>query len=169
VLLNNAFMKPPLPEDRVVTDRAEPQGFPLLPLAGAGVLVIASILIAASARIWDVGTTRLTYTEPASTQELRFEDRADGSIAVLAADDGRIIELIEPGTKGFVRMVMRGLARDRQAAGIGSQPPFTLTRWADGRLSISDPTTARRIELTGFGADNVNAFAGFLPSGRDAK
>jgi putative photosynthetic complex assembly protein len=128
-----------------------------------------ALAIAATARVWDVGTTRLTYAEPVASRDIRFEDRTDGSIAVLAADNGRLIELLSPGTHGFVRIVMRGLARDRLVSGIGAGPPFTLTRWADGRLTISDAATARRVELTGFGKDNVNAFANLLLAGSDAK
>ena len=102
-------------------------------------------------------------------RDIRFEDRADGTVAVIAAEDGRVIETMSPGTNGFVRIVMRGLARDRYANGLDEGPPFTLTRWADGRLTISDTVTDRRIELTGFGKDNVNAFANLLVAGSDAK
>jgi putative photosynthetic complex assembly protein len=151
-----------------MTDRAEPARFPTLPLAGAAALVLMALAFAATARVWDVGTTRLTYAEPLSSRDIRFEDRPDGSIAVLA-DNGQLIEVLLPGTHGFVRIVMRGLARDRLVSGIGAGPPFTLTRWADGRLSISDAATDRRVELTGFGKDNVNAFANLLLAGSDAK
>lgn len=150
--------------DRVATDR-----FPPLPLAAAATLVIAALAATLMARTWDIGKTKLNYGEPASTRDLRFEDRADGAIAVVSHDSGEMVELITPGNKGFVRMVMRGLARDRQTQGLGPEQPFTLTRWTNGRLTISDATTARQIELSGFGKDNVNAFAKLLLAGSDAK
>ena len=37
--------------------------------------------------------------------------------------------------------------------------PFRLTRWADGRLSVEDPTTGRRVDLGAFGAVNAASFA----------
>lgn len=143
--------------------------FPTLPLTGAGALIVVALCAVASARVFEVGTTRLSHETPIEQRELRFADRADGAVAVHAAENDELIELMEPGTNGFIRIVMRGLARERQAKGFGQQQPFTLTRWADGRLTISDTTTARTIVLTGFGKDNVNAFAKLLLAGSDAK
>ena len=40
---------------------------------------------------------------------------------------------------------------------------FRLTRWADGRLSIEDPTTRESYELEAFGSTNEAVFARFLP------
>jgi putative photosynthetic complex assembly protein len=159
----------PPPKDRVMTDRSELVRFPTLPLLGAAALVLGSLAVAGVSRTFDVGTSRLSYANPAASRDIRFEDREDGTVAVLAADNGRIIGLMSPGTNGFVRIVMRGLARDRLVNGVDSGPPFTLTRWADGRLTISDSATERRVELTGFGKDNVNAFASLLASEEDAK
>ena len=61
-----------------------------------------------------------------------------------------------------MRGVLRGLARDRRADGIGRSPPFRLTRWADGRLSLDDPATGRHVDLEVFGPTNAGAFAEIL-------
>jgi putative photosynthetic complex assembly protein len=143
--------------------------FPTLPLRGAVALVAIALVTVMSARFFDIGTSRLSYESPIAERNLRFEDRTDGTVAVLAADNDELIALMEPGSNGFVRIVMRGLARDRQALGFGKEQPFKLTRWADGRLAISDPVTSKTILLTGFGRDNVNAFAKLLLAGSDAK
>jgi putative photosynthetic complex assembly protein len=66
------------------------------------------------------------------------------------------------GTNGFVRGVLRGLARERRLNDVGAQPPFQLTRWSDGRLSLDDPATGRRIDLVAFGPTNAGAFAQLL-------
>ena len=42
---------------------------------------------------------------------------------------------------------------------IDSGPPFRLTHWSDGRLSLEDPSTGRRIELDAFGPTNTAVFA----------
>lgn len=143
--------------------------FPTLPLTGAGALIVVALATVGSARVFDFGATRLSHDKPIEHRELRFVDRTDGAVAVHAANNGELIELMEPGSNGFVRIVMRGLARERQSKGFGQELPFTLTRWADGRLTISDSTTSRMIVLTGFGKDNVNAFANLLLAGSDAK
>ena len=62
--------------------------------------------------------------------------------------------MIEPGQQtGFIRGVMRGLARERRMRGIGDAPPFNLSLWRDGELSLTDSATGRSIELTAFGID----------------
>jgi putative photosynthetic complex assembly protein len=60
---------------------------------------------------------------------------------------------------------MRGMARERHMHGIGMAPPFTLTLWKNGTLSLEDKTTGRAVELGSFGPDNRAAFAAFLPGG----
>ena len=59
---------------------------------------------------------------------------------------------------GFIRGVMRGLARERRMHGHGAQAPFRLTRYVDDQLSLVDMATGRIIELNGFGHTNVAAF-----------
>jgi putative photosynthetic complex assembly protein len=45
------------------------------------------------------------------------------------------------------------------------EPPFNLTLWKNGTLSLTDKTTGRAIELGSFGPDNRAAFAALLPTG----
>ena len=78
------------------------------------------------------------------------------------AADGRQLYKVEPGTNGFIRATMRGLARERMRAGIGAEAPFKLTRWSNGTLSLLDETSGRRIDLDAFGPANAGAFAQFF-------
>ena len=70
--------------------------------------------------------------------------------------------VLPPGSNGFIRGVMRGLARERMLHGIDAAPPFRLIRWADGRLSLEDTATGRLIDLAAFGPTNAQAFARLL-------
>lgn len=97
----------------------------------------------------------------AQSRDLNFLDRSDGSLAIVDARTGGETNL--SGEHGFIRGVLRGLARERRAKGIGSAPPFRLTLWANGRLSLTDTATQRTIELDSFGPDNRAAFAALLP------
>lgn len=101
------------------------------------------------------------------TRRLTFADRADGAVLVTDADSGATVAVIagEQGNGGFVRGVLRGMARDRRMRGVGSQPPFTLTLWQDGSLSLTDTATTKSVELGAFGPDNRAAFAAFLEAG----
>ncbi len=104
-------------------------------------------------------------TPAVASRSLRFTDRADGAVVIQDVREGRVAAVIQPGEQtGFVRGVLRGLARDRKARGIDDGPPFTLTLWRDGQLSLTDTATGRSIELTAFGSSNRAAFAALLPT-----
>ncbi len=141
------------------SDRRFPKGA----LIGAGLLVTVAIAGASAASFGGIGVARVTETAPVTVRDLRFEDRPDGSVAVISAGSNREIDVIAPGNHGFVRIVLRGLARDRirqaQDNAQDKYSPFRLTRWQDGRLSVEDPMTGRRVDLGAFGAVNAAAFA----------
>ncbi len=139
--------------------QAAQRRFPRGALFGAGALVSFAILAAVSARIGGIGVTRVTDSDPVSVRELLFVDRTDGGVDVVAADSNKTIDILPPGQDGFVRIVLRGLARERVRQNQGRHVPFRLTRWADGRLSVEDPTTSRRVDLGAFGAVNAASFA----------
>jgi putative photosynthetic complex assembly protein len=108
-----------------------------------------------------------TPPDPASatavaSRGLRFVDQTDGTVAVLDAADARVIEVIASGQENFVRGALRGFARERRRQDIGAEPPFLLTRWTDGRLSLDDPSTGRHVELSAFGPTNAEAFGRLL-------
>jgi putative photosynthetic complex assembly protein len=78
-------------------------------------------------------------------------------------------ETLAPGTNGFVRGVLRGLMRERKAESIGPTAPFRLTHWANGRLSLDDPSTGRHVDLEVFGPTNAGAFAQILAASQQLK
>jgi putative photosynthetic complex assembly protein len=138
-------------------------------LWGAAALIGLALASAGAARWTGIGTTDNPTSIAVDRLELRFEDRPDGAVAVYTAERDREIELVAPGTNGFLRSVVRGLVRERRAQGIGSEPAFALTRWADGRLSLDDPATGRTVELGAFGATNAGSFVRMLAAGSDAR
>ena len=99
---------------------------------------------------------------PAKTRDLRFADRADGAVVVTDAGTGETVKVVEFGQGGFLRATMRGMAKRRIAAGVSAEPPFRLTLWENGALSLSDPETGRDAEIHGFGADHSKIFAELL-------
>ena len=98
---------------------------------------------------------------------LHFEDRPDGSIAVLESPSRREVARFE-GEQGFARGVLRTLAHARQRRGLGPQDPFTLTGMANGRLTLADPATGERIDLESFGPTNRAVFARLQGAGTAA-
>jgi putative photosynthetic complex assembly protein len=144
-------------------DLSPPRGL----LWAAAAMLGVTLLLSATARWSGVGRTELLAADAVRSSSLWFEDRDDGSIAVLAAPDRRQIEVVEPGTNGFLRGVLRGLARERHRSDIGAVQPFELTRWSDGRLSLADPTTGRTVALEVFGPANSSAFNRLLDAAPD--
>ena len=128
-------------------------------LIALGAMVAATLVAVAAAQLTGIGQQRLPATATIATRALTFLDRSDGGIDIVDARDGGLAGRIEPGTQGFLRGTMRGLARERRSHGVGAERPFHLLTLADGRLLLEDPDTGRRIDLGSFGPDNAAAFA----------
>ncbi len=132
--------------------------FPRLPLIGAGTLVAAALIFATAGRL--TGAVSLAPEASIVAQhELKFEDRANGAVAVYEDGAAQPTTIVNAGTNGFLRGTMRALARDRNQHEIGRNTPFKLTVWSDGRLTLEDPAVGRRVELQAFGPTNAGAFA----------
>jgi putative photosynthetic complex assembly protein len=106
-----------------------------------------------------VGVLRTPDSAAVATREFRFEDRPDGSIVVLDASGTRLVETVPPGTNGFLRGTMRGLARERMRQQVSPTLPFTMIGRADGGLTLVDHGTGRRVDLGSFGPANAAVFA----------
>lgn len=133
--------------------------FPRGALLGAAALVGLSLCAAGLGRLTGIGTTGIPNARAVASRTLLFEDRDDGAVVVREAPDGRTVAVLAPGSNNFIRGVMRGFARERRRESVSAQPPFLLTRWSDGRVSIEDLATHERIELVAFGQTNEAAFA----------
>jgi putative photosynthetic complex assembly protein len=94
-----------------------------------------------------------------------FRDLPDGSIGVISANNGETIAIVT-GQAGFVRGILRAMARERRIRQITSDDAFELISHTDGRLTLIDPATSNRIDLESFGKDNAAEFAAFLNSPR---
>ena len=110
----------------------------------------------------DAAVASLSEAGVARSTVIAFADRSDGSIAVLDGKARLQIAAVEPNEDGFVRGVLRGFARERQAHGIGPVPPFELSYTQEGMLILFDPETGREVVLNAFGPDNVRAFGRLL-------
>lgn len=135
--------------------------FPRWPLAGAALLVVFSLLAVAMVRLTGVGVSHVPDGASIMERDFRFEDRPDGSIAVIDARDGRVVEIVT-GANGFLRGTLRSLTRERKRQGMGPEQSFRLIARADGRLTLEDRATGRRVDLESFGPTNAGVFAQML-------
>ena len=121
----------------------------------AALMSIILILVFINSR--DLSKVREPDASPAQVLQLRFEDRPDGSIAIIDYKTGKQIDAVQ-GEAGFVRGTLRGLAQERKRRGLDSGPPFELIYRADGRLTLSDTATGRMVDLESFGPTNAGSF-----------
>jgi putative photosynthetic complex assembly protein len=139
------------------------------PLLAAALMIGLSLIAVAATRLSGVDVSSRSQASVLAERALRFEDRPDGSIRVLAVADGtggpaQVLRTVEPGHDGFLRGALRALVRQRRSAGIGDEVPFRLVAHADGRLTLEDPATAQRVDLESFGPTNSAVFAQLLRS-----
>lgn len=123
-------------------------------LVAAGISIVL-LLVFINSR--DLSTVREPDASPVKVLQLSFEDRPDGSIAVIDYKTGKQIDTVQ-GEAGFVRGTLRGLAQERKRRGLDSGPPFELIYRADGRLTLSDTATGRLVDLESFGPTNSSTF-----------
>ena len=140
--------------------------FPKGMLVAAAAMVGLSMFLAASASLWDFGATRIAYAPVTDTRDLVFKDLENGSVGVIDAGRKEQIAEVKPGQNGFVRVVLRSMARDRAVRGASADVPFRLARHADDILSLTDLATGEVVMLNAFGAMNTKAFEPFLALGR---
>jgi putative photosynthetic complex assembly protein len=131
------------------------------PISRRAALGIGAGLLAVLAA---VAAVRLTGRGPqpqdaatASVRVLRFEDTPAGGIRVIDHASGAELDLMT-GEQGFLRGVLRSLMRERRRSELDLRAPLQLIARVDGRLTLVDPSTGRRIDLESFGPSNVAVF-----------
>lgn len=142
-----------------MSEHAIDPGIPRGLLVSAGALVLVALFAVILVRLSGVGAVQVPDAAAVTVREFLFEDRRDGSIAILDARDKRQVDMVAPATNGFLRGTMRGLARERKRQGVGPEVAFQLIGRADGRLTLVDPGTGRRVDLESFGPTNAAVFA----------
>ena len=128
------------------------------------IAVVVAIMAALGAAVIGPAAGGGPTAPPPSTvvaeRTLGFQDRADG--AVVVTENGAQVAVFE-GEQGFVRGILRSMARQRRGEGLASAQPFHLVAWADGRLTLDDVATGERLDLEAFGPTNAAVFASLLP------
>lgn len=150
------------------------QTIPKHAVASAAMLVLTALALTTLVKVGVLSREAVpavvrteAHVAPQAVRQITFTDRADGAVVVRDATTGETVRVLVDGVpgNGFVRGVMRGMARERHMHGVGMAPPFTLTLWKNGTLSLEDRTTGRAVELGSFGPDNRAAFDALLPGG----
>ena len=139
------------------------------PLLGALAVVTVAFGAAVAGRFTGAGATHEGVSAGPSAaavaldrRVLRFADAPDGAVLVYDAPTNALAVRLAPGGDGFLRGTLRAMTRERMLARIGQGPPFVLTRWSDGRLTLDDSATRMHVAVTSFGPTQVASFEQLL-------
>lgn len=149
--------------------RIDEHQIPRLILLAAGALILFVFLSIMIGRATDTGLLLTPEATPVETRAMRFSPAPTGEMAITDDASGQLVALLSAEGDGFIKGVMRGLSRGRAVTRTTGDEVYVLTRYDDGRLSISDPVSGARFDLNSFGPDNLEAFARLLKSREDAK
>lgn len=145
--------------------------FPRGALIAAGTLVLISLASVGTLRL-----VRLSDPDPAPTpaarmtaapvvqRTLSFTGANDGEMTVRDHVTGRTLAVLAPEQDGFIRGVLRSMARARHVHALPEGTVFIVARDRSGALSLTDPDIGEPVLIDGFGASNAAAFARFLPA-----
>lgn len=107
-------------------------------------------------------TERPTVGQPKDAPIVRAHTvtiSGDGNYTRVVDTDGRVLL---DGNGGFISVVRDGMDRARLVAGVTGNAPVTISQHENGRVSLFDPSSGWRVELSSFGPGNLGTFLNVL-------
>lgn len=125
-------------------------------------MMLSALAIAGYARITDQPLSGVpTAKSVTKNVQITLQGSRTSGIVVLGSQ-GEQLAVSTQDKAGFIDVIWVAVTRARKVQGVEGNPPLDLVRRVDGRTAILDPATGWSIELIGYGADNVAAFARLL-------
>jgi putative photosynthetic complex assembly protein len=125
-------------------------------------LMAASVALVAWAQLTDHPQLGVLDEAPVvAEREVVLTGNRSGVYTVTDAA-GATLAMSSDDRAGFIGVMGRVIDRERGVRGLPLDAPVTVVRRENGNIAILDETTGRHVELIGYGADNVAAFAGLL-------
>lgn len=131
-------------------------------IQGMFALMAASLAIVAYAQWFDVPNRGVLVEAPVvHSLEIVMEGDRTGTYTVTTLDGTQIASSADH-KGGFIGVIGRVIDRERFVHDLPFNAPITVIRRENGNIAIIDDTTDLRVELIGYGKDNVAAFAKLL-------
>lgn len=146
-------------EERAAFERESRELVPRRLVQGMFALMIVSLALVSFSVLTDQPHAGRVATSPVVAERVIVITGHGDAVRVTDADG---VVVLDTHQGGFIAAVRTALTRKRAMAGIQGNPPLTLARHDNGRLTLTDPATGWRGEMTQFGKDSEAAFAGLL-------
>jgi len=128
-------------------------------------LAIVSVILVALARVTDRPLVGVASAPPIVDERvITFTAAAERGSYVVHDETGQQLVASSDPMAGFIGVMGQVLDRKRMLVGVDPATPLRVVRREDGRIDIVDDATNFTVELMGYGADNVAAFARLLDS-----
>lgn len=125
-------------------------------------LMAATLALVAYAQWFDV-PNRGVLVEAPIVQSLEVVMTGNRSgIYDVTTPDGTLLASSADYKGGFLGVIGRVVERERFVQNLSSNAPVSVVRRENGNIAIIDDTTDLRVELIGYGKDNVAAFERLL-------
>lgn len=122
-------------------------------------LMIGTVALVGYARLSDRPVTSVApHSDIVSERAITLSGTRSDGVQVFA-QDGTKLAHSKDEKAGFIDVIWLSVNRERMLQDVPSDAPVRLVRRANGHVAVIDDTTGWKIELIGYGQDNVAAFA----------
>lgn len=122
-------------------------------------LMLGAVALVGYARLSDRPVTSVVpHSDIISEKAITLIGNRSDGVQVLRADGTKIAHSTDE-LAGFIDVIWLSVNRERLVQDVPSDAPVRLVRRANGHVAVIDDTTGWKIELIGYGQDNVAAFA----------
>jgi len=139
------------------------QMVPLFLVRAMFALMLGAIALVGFAQLSGVPNVGAVSNETIVAERLLVMTGDRSGIYTVTSEDGTLLASSSDPLDGFIGVIGRVIDRNRVVAGVAANEPVRLVRRNNGRLAIIDDAAGWSVELIGYGADNVAAFATLLP------
>lgn len=146
-----------------MSDAFEGRPFPKGVLIAVAALIGFTIIMIGIARITGYMMSQEPVTAEVLSRDLSFVEQDDGTMSVIDVGTGELVQTLPPGSEGFIRGMLRSLARQRAGYQVPLSDPFHLAIRENGSLTLEDPVTGMLLDLRAYGETNEAAFAALMP------
>lgn len=125
-------------------------------------LMIGSLVLVAYAQWADVPQSGVLYEAPIlDSRQITLSGDRTGKYVAFDENDVALASTADEKA-GFIGVIGKVIDRERLVLNVAADGPITVARRENGNIAILDPNTGMSIDLIGYGADNVAAFAKLL-------